>query len=152
MDGVETNIQGGVCGKETVRRSQGRRGKTLQWFRRKHCTQSAALERAYIFFCASPTSKSDARFARRLLDNISAASTQAVTKGGQLAELSLILAISIDTVAAQQKEIKRMYKYINAMKNKGTQASRTGMTEGGGMTGNVRPHCAAVGRTSTQIR
>ena len=37
------------------------------------------------------------------LDNISAAATQAVAKGGPLAELSASLVISVDTVAAQQK-------------------------------------------------
>ena len=36
------------------------------------------------------------------LDNIAAAATQAVAKGGPPAELLASLAISIDTVAAQQ--------------------------------------------------
>ena len=71
------------------------------------------------------------------LDNIYAAATQVVTKGGPLAKLSASLEISIDTVAAQQKEIKRLYEKINAMKNKGTQASSIGMTEGDGLMGNV---------------
>ena len=52
------------------------------------------------------------------LDNISAAATQAVAKVGPLAELSASLSISIDTVVAQQKEIKRIYKQINAIKKK----------------------------------
>ena len=37
------------------------------------------------------------------LDNIATAATQAVAKGGPLAELSAILAISVDTVSALQK-------------------------------------------------
>ena len=37
------------------------------------------------------------------LGNISAAATQAVAKGGPLTELSTSLAISIDTLAEQQK-------------------------------------------------
>ena len=58
------------------------------------------------------------------------------------------LAISIDTVAAQQKEIKCLYKHINAMKKKGNQASSISTTKGGGLMGNVFPQCAAVGRTA----
>ena len=52
------------------------------------------------------------------LDNISAAATQTVAKGGPLAEFSASLAISVDTVAAQQKEIKRMNEQINTTKKK----------------------------------
>ena len=37
------------------------------------------------------------------LDNIAAAATQTVAKGGPLAELSVSLAISINTVARQQQ-------------------------------------------------
>ena len=81
------------------------------------------------------------------LNSISADATQAFAKGGPLAELSASLAISIDTVTTQQKEIKCLYKHINAMKNKGNQDSRIGKTAGGGMTGNVCPHYAAVGCT-----
>ena len=82
------------------------------------------------------------------LDNIAAAATKTVAKGGPLAELAASLAISIDTVARQQQEIKRMYEQINAMKNRGKQASNIVTTEGVGNTGNVCPHCAAVGRTA----
>ena len=53
------------------------------------------------------------------LENIVAAATQAVENGVSLAELSASLAISIDTVAAQQKEIHRMYRHKHAMKKKG---------------------------------
>ena len=82
------------------------------------------------------------------LDNIAAAATQVVAEGDPLAELSASLAISIDTVAPEQKEIKRIYEQIKAMKNKGTQASNISPTEGGVLTGDVCPHCAAVGHTS----
>ena len=37
------------------------------------------------------------------LDNIYAAATEAVAKGGTFAELSASLAVSIDTLAAQQR-------------------------------------------------
>ena len=52
------------------------------------------------------------------LYNIAAAATQAVANGGPLAELLAILAISVDTVAAQAKEIKRIYKQINSLKKR----------------------------------
>ena len=55
-------------------------------------------------------------------DNIAAAATQAVANGGPLVELSSILAISVDTVAAQSKEIKRIYKQINSLKKKGARS------------------------------
>ena len=51
-------------------------------------------------------------------------------------------------MAKQQQEIKRLYEQINAMKNRGTQASSICTTAGGGLTGFVCPHCAAVGRTA----
>ena len=41
-----------------------------------------------------------------------------------------------------------MYEHINAIKNKGTHSSSIGMTTGGGLTRNMCPHCAAVGRTA----
>ena len=71
------------------------------------------------------------------LDNITTAATQAVAKGGPHAELPVSLAILTDTVATHQKEIKRLYEQINAMKKKGNQASIIGTTAGGGLTGNV---------------
>ena len=148
MNGIENNVHGGVCGKDTARSSQGRRVNPLWWFRNEQHTRSAASNRDYSFWCTRPTDKSDARFAREIPRKISAAETQAVAKGGSLAELSRSLAISIDTVSAQQKEIKPLYGHINTMKNKGNQASRIGTTEGGAMTRNVFPHCAVVGRTA----
>ena len=57
------------------------------------------------------------------------------------------LAISIDTVATQ-KNIKRLYEHIHAMKKKGTQSSSIGTTAGGGLTVNMCPHYAAVRPTA----
>ena len=76
------------------------------------------------------------------------AATQNVAKGGPLAELAASLAISIDTVARHQQEIKRMYKQINTIKKRGTQASRIGTEAVVGLTGDMCPQCAAVGRTA----
>ena len=50
------------------------------------------------------------------LDNISAASTQTVENGGSLAELAASLEMSVDTVARQQQEIKRLSDQISALK------------------------------------
>ena len=82
------------------------------------------------------------------LDNIAAAATQVVANGGPLAELLAILAISVDTVAAQAKEIKRIYKQINSLKKKGSPISSSVTTTGGSMTVNVCPYCAVVGRSA----
>ena len=82
------------------------------------------------------------------LDNIAAVATQTVAKGIQLAELAASLEISVDTVARQQQEIKRMYENINALKKRGTQAASVGAFPGGGLVGGtVCTHCEAVGRT-----
>ena len=70
----------------------------------------------------------------RYLNNIAAAATQAVANGGPLAELSTSLSISVNTVALQAKEIKCLYKQMNALKKKGTLTSSSGTTSGGGMT------------------
>ena len=53
------------------------------------------------------------------LDNIAAAATQKADNGGPLAELSASLAVSMDTVARQQIEIKRLKEHINSLKKKG---------------------------------
>ena len=78
------------------------------------------------------------------LDIIAAAATQTSADGGLLAELAASLAISVNTVARQQQEIKRFYEQINALKKRGTQAT-IGDTLPGGTT--VCTHCEAFGRT-----
>ena len=50
------------------------------------------------------------------LDNIAAAATQTAANGGPLTELAASMAVSVDTVARQQLEIKRLTEYINALK------------------------------------
>ena len=42
------------------------------------------------------------------LDNIAVAATQTAANGGPLAELAASLAVSVDTVARQKIEIKRL--------------------------------------------
>ena len=82
------------------------------------------------------------------LYNIATAATQTVAKGGPLAELAASLAISVDTVARQQQEIKSLHEQINAMKNRGTQASSVGTMTGGGLVGTLCTHYKAVGLTA----
>ena len=90
--------------------------------------------------------KTNAQFARGDLDNTTAAVNQTSANGGPLAELADSLAVSVDTVARQQLEIKRLTEHINALKKKGTSGTN-GVTRTGG--NNVSPckHCKAVGRT-----
>ena len=84
-------------------------------------------------------------FLEGYLDKISGAATQAVLNGGPLAELSVSLGISVDTVAAQAKDINRLYELTNDLKKKWIPTSSSGTTAGGDMTGNVCPHCTVVG-------
>ena len=52
------------------------------------------------------------------LDNIAAAATQKAANGGPLVDLAASLAVSVDTVARQQLENKRLPENINALKKK----------------------------------
>ena len=79
------------------------------------------------------------------LDNIATATTQTTANGGPLAELDASLAISIDTVARQHQEIKRLSDQISALKKKGT-SNTIGDTLPGGNNA-VCNHCEAIGRT-----
>ena len=103
MNEMENNVQGGVCGEKTVQSRQGRRGQTLWWFRSKQRTQAAASKRHTYSAVLDPLTHQMLDSIESYLNNISFAATQAVAKGGILVELSASLAISIDTVAAQQK-------------------------------------------------
>ena len=53
------------------------------------------------------------------LDNIAAAAMQTAATGTPLAELAASLAVSVDTVARKQLEIKRSTEHINALRKKG---------------------------------
>ena len=81
------------------------------------------------------------------LDNIAAAATQTATNGGPLEELAASLAVSVDTVARQQLEIKRLTEHINALKNKGSSGTN-GATVPGGKIFPTCNNCEAVGRTA----
>ena len=81
------------------------------------------------------------------LDNIAAAATQTAANGGLLAELADSLAVSVDTVARQQLEIKRLTEHIKALKKKGG-AFTNGVPVTGGNNFSHCKHCEAVGRTA----
>ena len=82
------------------------------------------------------------------LNNISVAVPQTIAKGAPLANLAVSLAISFDTVARQQQEIKRMYEHIKVLKKRSTQASSIGKMEVGELVINVVPCYAVVVRTA----
>ena len=87
------------------------------------------------------------------LDNIAAAAKQTAANGvplAELAELAASLAVSVDTVARKQINIKRLIEHINALKNKGG-AVTVGVPGTGGTNSNSPKfkHCAEVGRLAT---
>ena len=65
------------------------------------------------------------------LDNIAADATQTAENGGPLAELAASLVVSVDTVARQQIEIKRLTDQINALKKKGVAVTAGVLGRGG---------------------
>ena len=80
------------------------------------------------------------------MENITTAATQTLAYGGPLEELADSLAVSVDSVARHQLDIKRLTEHINALKKKGGA-----VTNGVPGTGenNFPPckHYEAVGRT-----
>ena len=64
------------------------------------------------------------------LDNIAAAATQTAATGTHLAELAACLAVSVDTVARQQIEIKRLTEHINALREKGVSSTAAFQIQG----------------------
>ena len=82
-------------------------------------------------------------------DNITEAATQTAAAGGPLAELAASLAVSVDTVARQQIEIKRLTEQINNRSKKG--GAVTDGVPGTGRNNSNSPNCkhfAAVGQSA----
>ena len=77
------------------------------------------------------------------LNNIAAASTQTEDQGGPLAESAASLSVSVDTVARQQQDIKRLTAQFNAFKKKGPQETSEKEREK-----IICKHCEGVGRTA----
>ena len=82
------------------------------------------------------------------LDNIAAAATKSVATSTPLAKLSASLAISVDTVATQAKEIAQLYRKNTAFKKKSGGKANDGGTTNLESTPFVCPHWAAVGRST----
>ena len=93
-------------------KQSGKARTNLWWFCSKRRTRVASSKRAYSFWCASPTDKSDARLTWGISQQHCRGCNIAVAKLGPLTELSASLAISIDTLAAQffLKASVRTYK------------------------------------------
>ena len=83
------------------------------------------------------------------IDNIASAATQTAANGGPLAELAASLAVSVDTVARQTIDIKRLTEKNKALKKKGG-AVTAGVPGTGGTNSNYPhcKHCAAVGQSA----
>ena len=81
------------------------------------------------------------------LDNIAAEATHTAAMGTPLAELATSLSVSVDMVARQQLEIKRLTENNNALRKKGG-AVMAGVPNTGGNNSPNCKHCAAVGRLS----
>ena len=77
------------------------------------------------------------------LNNITAAATQTADPGGPLVELAASLAVSVDTVARQQQDIKRLTAQVNAFTKKGPQETKEKEQEK-----MIYKNCEAVGRTT----
>ena len=73
--------------------------------------------------------------------------TQTAANGAPLTELAASLAVSVDTVARQKIDNKRLTEHINALKKKGGSVN-TGVPGTGGNNSPQCKHCAAVGRTA----
>ena len=77
------------------------------------------------------------------LEGIAATATQTEATGTPLAELATSLAVSLDTVARQHIEIKRLTEHINALRKKGGAVTAGVPGTGVNNPSNCK-HCAAV--------
>ena len=82
-------------------------------------------------------------FLERYLNNNTAAAKQTADPGDPLTDLAASLAVSVDTVARQQQEIKRLTAQVNAFTKKGPQETKEKEREK-----MICKHCEAVGRTT----
>ena len=78
------------------------------------------------------------------LDNIAVAETQTAAMGTPLAELAASLAVSVDTVARQQIDIKRLTEHINALRKKGVSVTAS-VPNTGDNNATTCKHCKLVG-------
>ena len=81
------------------------------------------------------------------LDIIAALAKQTAATSTPLAKLAASLAVSVDTVARQQMEIKRLTEHINALRKKGGSV-RAGVPNTGDNNSPTCKQCTAVGRSA----
>ena len=81
------------------------------------------------------------------LDNITESATQTAATGTPLAELVASLAVSVDTMARQQIEIKRLTEHINALREKGVSVTAS-VPSTGDNNATTCKHGKAVGRSA----
>ena len=81
------------------------------------------------------------------LNNIAAAATQTLATGTPFSELAASLAVSVDTVARQHIEIKRLTEHINALRKKGGSVT-AGVPNTGDNNATNCKHCKAVGHSA----
>ena len=80
------------------------------------------------------------------LDNIAAAAMQKAATGTPLVELAESLAVSVDTVARQQIDIKRLTEHINALREKSVSITAS-VPNTGDNNATTCKHCKSVGRS-----
>ena len=103
LDGVEGNLQGGICRKETLWISPKRRGKTFGGPAEKKTNGQVKRQGHTAPAGPAPLTNQMLDSQEGYLENIATSATQTVAKGGPLAELAASLAISVDTGAQQQQ-------------------------------------------------
>ena len=81
------------------------------------------------------------------LDNITAVATHTAATKTPLAELAASLAVSVDTVARQQIEIKRLIEHINTLRKKGVSVT-VSVPSRGYNNDRTCKHFKAVGRST----
>ena len=82
------------------------------------------------------------------LDNIAAAAMQTAATGTPPVELAASLAVSVNTVARQQIEIKRLTEHINAFRKKNVSVTAS-VPNTGDNNATTCKHCKAVGRSAS---
>ena len=82
-------------------------------------------------------------FLEGYLNNIAAAATQTADPSGPLAGLAAILAVSVETIARQQQEIKRLTAQLQAFTKRGPQETKDKEREK-----LICKHCEAIRRTT----
>ena len=81
------------------------------------------------------------------LENIAAVATHTAATGTPLAGLAASLSVSVDIVARQQLEIKRLTEHVNALRKKGGAVTAGVPNKGEKNSPNCK-HCAVVGRSA----